>query len=138
MSINMSGIGQTISLLDRSAAYDVCVCHLHIGADSFPMHLASAVNTPTLAIFERTLASTAAPLNENSTIAASVYSLHTGDPAFYEQHAHRIAPCGLDAVKAEHLYPILHKMGFIEDADFTPFPVRDFEFMGTSDRLARD
>ena len=49
---------------------------------------------------------------------------------FYEQHSHRIAPCGLDAVKAEHLYPILHKMGFIEDADFTPFPVRDFEFMG--------
>ena len=106
------------------------MCALHIGADSFPMHLASAMNTPTLAIFERSLASTAAPLNENSTIAASVYSLHTGDPAFYEQHAHRIAPCGLDAVKAEHLYPILHKMGFIEDADFTPFPVREFEFMG--------
>ena len=106
------------------------LCQLHIGADSFPMHLASALNTPTLAIFERSLASTAAPLNENSTIAASVYSLHTGDPAFYEQHAHRIAPCGLDAVKAEHLYPIIHKMGFIEDADFTPFPVREFEFMG--------
>ena len=106
------------------------MCALHIGADSFPMHLASAVNTPTLAIFERSLASTAAPLNENSVIAASVYSLHTGDPAFYEKHSHRIAPCGLDAVKAEHLYPILHKMGFIEDADFTPFPVREFEFMG--------
>ena len=126
--INMRDHVEALTI-SRSAALMDC-CHLHIGADSFPMHLASASDTPTLAIFERSLASTAAPLNENSTIAASVYSLHTGDPAFYEQHAHRIAPCGLDAVKAEHLYPILHKMGFIEDADFTPFPVREFEFMG--------
>ena len=115
--------------VDRSANI-MFACELHIGADSFPMHLASAMNTPVLAIFERTLTSTAAPLNENSTIAASVYSLHTGDPAFYEKHSHRIAPCGLDAVKAEHLYPIIHKMGFLADADFTPFPVREFEFMG--------
>ena len=104
------------------------MCNLHIGADSFPMHLASAVNILTLAIFEKTLASTATPLNENAVIAASTYSLSSGDPDFYAEHAARIVPCGLNAVKADHLYPILGKMGFLDDAKM--FPSAELDFMG--------
>ena len=81
-------------------------CTLHIGADSLPMHLASATDTPTLAIFEKTLVSVAAPLNDNAVIAASVYALGHSDPDFCVEHSERIATCGLEDVKAEHLYPI--------------------------------
>ena len=86
-----------------------------------PMHLASAVNTPTLAIFEKTLPSVAAPLNDNAVIATSAYALYNADPDFYPEHAHRSVQCGLQDVKAEHLYPILHKMGYINDDDFKAF-----------------
>ena len=56
------------------------MCGLHIGADSLPMHLASAVNTPTIAIFEKSLPSTAAPLNDNAVIATSAYAFTTPIP----------------------------------------------------------
>ena len=91
-------IGRSASLLN--------LCHLHIGADSLPMHLASAVNIPMIGIFEKTLVSVAAPLNDNAVIAASVYALGHSDPDFCVEHSERIATCGLEDVKAEHLYPI--------------------------------
>ena len=105
-------------------------CELHIGADSLPMHLASATDTPTLAIFEKTLVSVAAPLNDNAVIAASVYALGHSDPDFCVEHSERIATCGLEDVKAEHLYPILHKMGYLKDDDFNWYRKTEFDFMG--------
>ena len=103
-------------------------CHLHIGADSLPMHLASATDTPTLAIFEKTLVSVAAPLNDNAVIAASVYALGHSDPDFCVEHSERIATCGLEDVKAEHLYPILHKMGYLKDDVFQWYRTAEFNF----------
>ena len=94
------------------------------------MHLASAVNTPTLAIFEKTLVSVAAPLNDNAVIAASVYALGHSDPDFCVEHSERIATCGLEDVKAEHLYPILHKMGYLKDDDFSGIGKRNLILWG--------
>ena len=115
-------IGRSASLLN--------LCHLHIGADSLPMHLASAVNIPMIGIFEKTLVSVAAPLNDNAVIAASVYALGHSDPDFCVEHSERIATCGLEDVKAEHLYPILHKMGYLKDDDFNWYRKTEFDFMG--------
>ena len=117
--VNMSDYVDDLTV-GRSSAL-MFGCTLHIGADSMPMHLASAVNTPTIAIFEKSLPSTAAPLNDNAVIATSAYALYNADPDFYPEHAHRVVQCGLRDVKAEHLYPILHKMGYIDDDDFKAF-----------------
>lgn len=112
------------------------MCALHIGADSLPMHLASAVGIPTLAIFEKTFVSVAAPLNDNAVIAATSASVFPVDFEFYHAYAHRIAMCGLDNVKAEHLYPILNKMGFIDDADYQGIPITEYELMGQTIEVA--
>ena len=87
-------------------------------------------DTPTLAIFEKTLVSVAAPLNDNAVIAASVYALGHSDPDFCVEHSERIATCGLEDVKAEHLYPILHKMGYLKDDVFQWYRTAEFNFMG--------
>ena len=101
------------------------MCDLHIGADSFPMHLASAVNTPMIAIFERTPPSQVAPLNENAILAGSDYAFkELCDPVFYKSVAQRVVACGLMTVEAEHLYPVLDKMGYIPDSvEFQRIPV---------------
>ena len=110
------------------SALMMAYCDLHIGADSLPMHLAAATDTPTLAIFEKTLVSVAAPLNDNAVIAASVYALGHSDPDFCVEHSERIATCGLEDVKAEHLYPILHKMGYLKDDVFQWYRTAEFNF----------
>ena len=126
--INMRDYADGLTI-ERSANV-IFGCTLHIGADSLPMHLAAAANTPMIGIFEKTLVSVAAPLNDNAVIAASVYSLGHSDPDFCMEHSERIATCGLEDVKAEHLYPILHKMGYLKDDDFNWYRKTEFDFMG--------
>ena len=105
-------------------------CAVHIGADSLPMHIASAMDIPTLAIFERTIASVAAPLNKNAVIALTTTAVHNGDLEFFEREQNRLALCGLDAVTAEHLYPILAKMGFLDSTAYPVYPKEYFDYKG--------
>ena len=105
--INMRNVSNGLSI--GVSAVIMEMCDLHIGADSLPMHLASAVNIPTIGIFERTVFSQGAPLNANAIIASSLYSLYHGDDDFYTQNQHRIVPCEKTHVAAKHLYPIIEK-----------------------------
>lgn len=105
--INMRDYADELTI-SRSANI-MAYCSLHIGADSLPMHLASAVGIPTIGIFERTMPSVAAPIHSKGITATSEYALSISDPDFYEKYAHQIVRCGTEKVSAEHLYPILIK-----------------------------
>ena len=108
--INMCDYEDDLTI-EKSAAI-MSRCSLHIGADSLPMHMASTkfVNIKTLAIFDKTLPSIAYPVHDKGVIACSVSTLSQSPQSFYDEHSHRIVECGVNDVKAEHLYPVIHKM----------------------------
>ena len=117
--INMSKYADDLTI---SRSYELIqLCCLHIGPDSLPMHLASAANILVISIFEKTRPSNAAPLNPDSVIATNYEMIHVSDIDFRIKHQNRIVRTGSGKVKAECIYPILHKMGeldLIEQIDY--------------------
>lgn len=131
--IKMSDYADEITVNRTYALMEICA--YHIGADSFPMHIAAAAGIPTIGIFESTIPSSTAPLNPNSVIAASAYSVGMSNPDFFEHHLNRLVVAGVDSVKAEHIFPILRNRQLFDE----PIAIEDSEastlYVPPSDKL---
>src|SRR3989337_1656793 len=85
---NMRDYGEALTVCKTAALLEVC--DIHIGADSFPMHLASACGIPAIGIFEKTIPGETMPRNANSVAIATRAGINASAPNVIEREMGRI------------------------------------------------
>lgn len=96
-----SDFANDLTVLRGAALMELCA--FHVGADSFPMHVASAMKIPTIGFFERTFPHETAPIGEihHYIVSESVYK--NCAPAWIEKNQARVILADRDKVKAHHV-----------------------------------
>ena len=91
-------IGQSSAILQA--------CDVHIGADSFPMHLATAAGIPTIGIFTKTRPHETAPMTENSFALCDVAMYQSIPDSFLHENHDRLG-CVLGEIGAAEILATL-------------------------------
>jgi len=105
---NMRDYGEALTVCKTAALLEVC--DIHIGADSFPMHLASACGIPTIGIFEKTIPGETVPLNANSVAIATRAGINASAPNVIEREMGRIVLVDEAPIGADVVIPVIEKL----------------------------
>ena len=105
---NMRDCGEALTVCKTAALLEIC--DVHIGADSFPMHLASACGIPTIGIFEKTIPGETMPLNANSVAIATRAGINASAPNIIESEMERIVLVDDSPIGADIVIPVIEKL----------------------------
>ena len=105
---NMRDCGEALTVCKTAALLGIC--DVHIGADSFPMHLASACGIPTIGIFEKTVPGETMPLNVNSVAIATRAGINASAPGVIEGEMGRIVLVNDSPIGADVVIPVIEKL----------------------------